>query len=67
MPDTPASPLPSGAELRARERWARQAGSGIRTAELVGCWLLDQVWPRRSEKAAVFSNLLLRGLGARLE
>lgn len=63
----PASGLPSGAELRAKERLARQTSSGIRAADLEGCWLLDQVWPQRSDRPAKFSNALLRGLGARLE
>jgi hypothetical protein len=62
-----ASSLPSGAELRAKERLARQTSSGIRAADLEGCWLLDQVWPQRSDRPAGFSNALLRGLGARLE
>jgi hypothetical protein len=63
----PASGLPSGAELRTMERLARQASSGIRAVDLEGCWLLDQVWPQRSDRPAMFSNALLRGLGARLE
>jgi hypothetical protein len=63
----PASGLPSGAELRTMERLARQATSGIRAVDLEGCWLLDQVWPQRSDRPAMFSNALLRGLGARLE
>jgi hypothetical protein len=62
-----ASSLPSGAELRAKERLARQTSSGIQAADLEGCWLLDQVWPQRSDRPAGFSNALLRGLGARLE
>ena len=63
----PASGLPSGAELRAQERLARQRGSGLAAADLQGCWLLDQVWSKRGERPAAFSNALLRGLGARLE
>lgn len=63
----PAFGLPSGAELRARERLARKATSGIGPTELVGCWLLNQVWPKRGERPALFSNAMLRGLGARLE
>lgn len=63
----PPSGLPSGAELRAKERLARQTSSGIQVADLEGCWLLDQVWPQRSDRPAGFSNALLRGLGARLE
>lgn len=63
----PAVDPPSGAELLARERLARQAGTGIESEDLQGCWLLDQVWPRRSEQPSVISNLLLRSLGARLE
>ena len=68
MPSAPSSPsLPSGAELRDRERLARHGGSGLAAADLEGIWLLDQVWPKRSDRPAAFSNVLLRGLGARLE
>ena len=63
----PAPSLPSGAELRARERLARRGGSGLAGADLQGCWLLDQVWPKGGERPAALSNALLRGLGARLE
>lgn len=63
----PASGLPSGAELRDRERLARKGSSGIGPTDLEGCWLLDQVWPKRGERPAPFSNAMLRGLGARLE
>ena len=63
----PASGLPSGAELRARERLARKVSSGIGPTDLQGCWLLDQVWPKSGDRPALFSNAMLRGLGARLE
>jgi hypothetical protein len=63
----PASSLPSGTELRAREQQARRGGSGLSAADLQGCWLLDQVWAKGGERPAAFSNALLRGLGARLE
>lgn len=59
--------VPSGPELIARERGVRRGGSGLRAADLEGRWLLDQVWPKGSERPASFSAALLRGLGACLE
>jgi hypothetical protein len=59
--------LPSGAELRDRERRARQSGTALVASDLQGTWLLDQVWPKGSDRPASFNAALLRGLGARLE
>ncbi|MEB3169527.1 MAG: hypothetical protein ACKN89_17270 [Cyanobium sp.] len=63
----PTSGLPSGAELLCRERRARHGGTGLTAEALEGCWLLDQLWPKRAERPAPLSAALLRGLGARLE
>lgn len=59
--------LSCGAELRERERSARLGGTGLLAPDLQGCWLLDQVWPKGSDRPASFSAALLRGLRARLE
>lgn len=59
--------LPDGASLLALERRVRHGGSGLQVQDLQGCWQLLQVWPRRGDRPAGLSGLLLRGLGARLE
>lgn len=59
--------LSCGADLRERERSARLGGTGLLASDLQGCWLLDQVWPKGSDRPASFSAALLRGLQARLE
>lgn len=59
--------IPSGGELIELERRVRQGGTGLRAEDLQGSWLLDQVWPKGSQRPASFSGALLRGLGARLE
>lgn len=65
---TPGSAdFPSGAELRQRERRARQGGTGLVATDLQGTWLLDQVWSRDSDHPSAFNAALLRGLRARLE
>lgn len=61
------SGLPSGAELSALERRARQGGTGLVASDLEGTWWLDQVWSKGSDEPASFSAALLRGLRARLE
>jgi hypothetical protein len=53
--------------LVALEQRVRHGGTGLETGDLVGCWQLDQVWPKGSPRPSSFSGLLLRGLGARLE
>lgn len=65
---TPApAGFPSGRELIELERRVRRGGTGLQVDDLQGSWLLDQVWPKGSERPASFSAALLRGLGARLE
>ncbi len=61
------STLPTGVELLERERQVRQGGSGLRAPELLGCWRLDQVWPKGSPRPSAFSGSLLRAVQARLE
>ena len=59
---------PPGAEqLLALEVQARRSGSGLQAPDLLGCWQLDQVWPKGRSRPAAFSGWLLRGLAARLE
>ena len=60
-------PLPSGDGLLALERQGRRDGTGLGPADLLGCWQLDQVWPKGRRRPDSLSGLLLRGLGARLE
>ncbi|QPN62786.1 hypothetical protein [Synechococcus sp. CBW1004] len=59
--------VPSGAELLEQERRVRQAGTALSASDLEGMWLLDQVWPKGSDRPSSFSAALLRGLRARLE
>ena len=61
------STLPTGVELLELERQVRQGGSGLRAPELLGCWRLDQVWPKGSPRPSAFSGSLLRAVQARLE
>ncbi|MBM5806868.1 MAG: hypothetical protein FJ056_04135 [Cyanobacteria bacterium M_surface_10_m2_179] len=58
---------PDAERLLALEQQVRVAGTGINTADLLGCWQLDLVWPKGSRRASAFSGWLLRGLSARLE
>lgn len=58
---------PTGPDLIRLERLARRSGTGLVAADLSGCWQLDQLWPKGSNRPASFSALLLRGLAARLE
>jgi hypothetical protein len=69
MPTTTPAPadVPTGAELLALERGVRRGGTGLVATDLEGTWLLDQVWPKGSDRPASFSAALLRGLRARLE
>jgi len=69
MPTTTSgsADLPSGAELRQRERRVRQGGTGLTATDLQGIWVLDQVWSRDSERPSALNAALLRGLRARLE
>ena len=57
----------TGAELLDRERRVRQHGTGLQAADLLGCWRLDQVWPKGSPRPSAFSGSLLRAVQARLE
>lgn len=61
---TTAASLPTGAELLALEAQVRPRGTGLAQAELVGCWVLQQVWGRGQAQANGLSSSLLRSLGA---
>jgi hypothetical protein len=61
------SAFPTGAELLALERQVRRRGSGLEAPQLLGCWRLDQVWPKGSPRPSAFSGSLLRAVQARLE
>ncbi len=45
----------------------RRGGTSLVASDLQGTWLLDQVWPKGSERPSSFSAALLRGLRATLE
>jgi hypothetical protein len=51
----------------ALEQQVRSTGTGLVCIDLIGCWQLELVWPKGSQRASVFSGWLLRGLSARLE
>jgi len=59
--------LPDSAELLKLERDSRRQGTGLVTADLLGTWRLQRVWPRQGGEPSGPSSALLRGLGARLE
>jgi len=58
---------PTGADLLALERLARRQGTALEVKALIGCWQLQQIWPRGAATPAAFSGTLLRSVGARLE
>jgi hypothetical protein len=59
---------PTAAEpLLAIERRVRRVGTGLQGPDLSGCWQLQRVWSRGSQRADGFSGGLLRALAARLE
>jgi hypothetical protein len=58
--------LPSGDNLLALERQARQGGTGLSAADLDGHWWLERVWPRGRSQPSPLAGPLLRGLGASL-
>ena len=62
----PASVMPSGSQLLSLESLARQQGTGLDATDLVGCWMLHQVWSKGNAAANGLSSALLRSLGARL-
>jgi hypothetical protein len=61
------APLPDSAELLNLERGSRRQGTALVTADLLGIWRLQRVWPRQGGEPSGPSSALLRGLGARLE
>ena len=64
---TPAlEALPSGDELLALERSARQGGSGLESADLAGLWRLERVWPRGKRQPSPLAGGALRAFGASL-
>jgi len=58
--------IPDAPWLLDRERRCRRDGSGLTTADLVGCWRLERIWNKGSRQPASTAAALLRGLGARL-
>ena len=67
-PSSPeSSGFPSGVALRQLESRVRRGGTSLVASDLEGTWLLDQVWPKGSERPSSFSAALLRGLRATLE
>ena len=63
----PMLPTPSADQLLLREQQVRRSGTGLKAADLYGCWQLHQVWPKGVARPAHVSAWLLRGLAARLE
>jgi hypothetical protein len=61
------STWPDAERLLALEQQVRSTGTGLVCTDLIGCWQLELVWPKGSQRASVFSGWLLRGLSARLE
>ena len=53
--------------LNAREKAVRVTGTGLKSSDLLGCWLLQTVWSKGDKKANPFSSWMLRSLDARLE
>jgi hypothetical protein len=63
-----SSPEPMTAgPLLALERQVRGCGTGLQDGDLIGCWQLQRVWSRGSQRADGLSGGLLRALAARLE
>jgi hypothetical protein len=58
--------IPDAPWLLDRERCCRRDGSGLTTADLVGCWRLERIWNKGSRQPASAAAALLRGLAARL-
>ena len=53
--------------LNEREKAVRLTGTGLKSSDLLGCWLLQTVWSKGDKKANPFSSWMLRSLDARLE
>ena len=66
-PAPAATSLPDGPALLTLERLSRKEGSGLRVADLIGRWRLDQLWGKGSSRPSALSAALLRSLAARLE
>lgn len=58
--------IPDAPWLLDRERRCRRDGSGLTTADLLGCWRLERIWNKGSRQPASAAAVLLRGLAARL-
>ncbi|MFM9072128.1 MAG: hypothetical protein ACKOOC_01765, partial [Cyanobium sp.] len=58
---------PDGPALLELDRLSRREGSGLRVADLICRWRLEQLWGKGSSRPSSFSAALLRGLAARLE
>ncbi len=58
--------IPDAPWLLDRERRCRRDGSGLTTADLVGCWRLERIWNKGSRQPALAAAALLRGLAAQL-
>jgi hypothetical protein len=58
--------LPDAERILAIERTVRTRGTGLRPADLEGCWRLERVWNRGRRTPSPAAGLL-RGLAARLE
>lgn len=58
---------PSGEFLLRQEQRVRREGTGITVSDLMGCWQLDQIWPKGEQRPAQFSAQVLRWLGAQLQ
>lgn len=58
--------IPDAPWLLEQERRCRRQGSGLTTADLVGCWRLERIWTKGSREPASVAAALLRGLAARL-
>ena len=60
-------PFRNAEQLLQLEIQARAQGTGIQEQDLVGCWLLQQVWAKGSNSFSVINSTVLKAIGARLE
>jgi hypothetical protein len=60
-------PLCNAEQLLQLEIQARAHGTGIQQHDLIGCWLLQQVWAKGSNSYSVINSTVLRAIRARLE
>lgn len=58
---------PNGESLLIREAKARRHGTGLNAQDLLGRWVLRQVWPKGQASPSTVTSQALRAIGATLE